>query len=476
MKNNRTTTPTVLCFDFGATSARGMLCTLSGGKIELNEVHRFDNTPVKKDGTLYWDLPTLFSEMKTGIKKAAAAGGFDSIGIDTWGVDFALLDENNNIIEMPVHYRDARTDGIPEEVFEKVGKQYIYDKTGIQFMQFNTVFQLYYLKTRKPELLARAEKFIMMPDLFAFLLTGNVTCEKSIASTSQMLNAKSGEWDKELIQKVGLDISLFPEIVKSGTINGYVKAELCRELGIKSVPVYNVCGHDTASAVAAVPTNKQFPAYISCGTWSLLGTELNSPILTSESFDKNYTNESGYNDTIRYLKNIMGLWIINECRRNWRDGGTSLSYAEIMELARKEEKNRFLIDVDDELFLKPERMPEKIAEYLAAHNQGKPETIAQTARCVYDSLAKKYSEEIAKLEILTGKKFDCLHIIGGGCNADLLCSMAATACGIPVYAGPSEATVLGNAAVQFIAGGYLKNIAEARQAISISSDIKVYNP
>ncbi len=468
--------PTVLCFDFGATSARGMLCTLKGNKIELSEVHRFDNTPVKKDGVLYWDLDTLFAEMKTGIKKAAETAEFDSIGIDTWGVDFALLDENDNIIEKPVHYRDTRTDGIMDEVFAKVGKQYMYDRTGIQFMQFNTVFQLYYLKTRKPELLARAKKFIMMPNLFSFLLTGKVSCEKSIASTSHMLNAKSGEWDRELIEKVGLDFSLFPEIVKSGTVNGYVKDDVCRELNIKSVPVFNVCGHDTASAVAAVPSNKKFPAYISCGTWSLLGTELESPVLTRESFELNYTNESGYNDTIRYLKNIMGLWIINECRRNWRDGGTSLSYAEIMELAHKEEKDKFIIDVDDDAFLKPERMPEKISDYLFSRGQGRPASVAQTARCVYDSLAKKYSEEIEKLELLTGRKFDCLHIIGGGCNADLLCRETARECGIPVYAGPSEATVLGNAAVQLIAGGYLKNISQAREVIKDSFDIKVYNP
>ncbi len=469
-------TPTVLCFDFGATSARGMLCTLNGNKIELNEVHRFDNTPVKRDGTLYWDLDALFAEMKTGIKKAAAITKFDSIGIDTWGVDFALLGENDEIIEKPVHYRDTRTDGIMDEVFEKVGKKYMYDRTGIQFMQFNTVFQLYWLKTRKPELLARTKKFIMMPDLFSFLLTGNVSCEKSIASTSHMLNAESGEWDRELIGKVGLDFSIFPKIVKSGTVNGYVKKELCRELNIESVPVFNVCGHDTASAVAAVPTDKEYPAYISCGTWSLLGTELKSPILTQESFDLNYTNESGYNDTIRYLKNIMGLWIINECRRNWRDGGTSLSYAEIMELARKEEKDRFIIDVDDDAFLKPEKMPEKISDWLFAHGQGRPASIAQTARCVYDSLAKKYKEEIEKLEKLTGRKFDCLHIIGGGCNADLLCREAARECNIPVYAGPSEATVLGNAAVQFIAGGYIKDITQARKVIRDSFEIKVYNP
>lgn len=466
----------VLAFDFGATSARAIICSLKDGKISLSEVHRFDNIPAQIDGTLCWDLPYLFGELKKGIRLAAEAGGFDSIGIDTWGVDFALVDKDGKILSPPVHYRDSRTDGMMEEVFASVPKDYIYRRTGIQFMSFNTLYQLVYLKTRKPELLAAADKFVMMPDLFNMLLTGRILCECSVASTTQLLNAETRQWDFELIDRLGLPRSVFPEIVPAGNVCGTLLPEICEELGVPPVPVINICAHDTASAVFSTPAPEEHPAYISCGTWSLLGTTAVNPLINDDSFAADYTNESGFGGCVRLLKNIMGLWIINESRRNWIDEGINLSYAELAAMAEKS-SYRTLIDVDDESFAKPGGMPGKIRAFIEKKT-GKPgpDDIGDIARCVYESLAARYNEALQELERLTGRTFGALYMIGGGTKAEILCRLAAKACNKKVYAGPSEATVFGNAAVQFLALKAVSDPAAVKSIIRASVELKTYLP
>lgn len=461
----------VLTFDYGATSGRAILCTYNNGKIDVKELHRFENNPVEVNGILYWDVLRLFHELKTGIIKAKLSGGFDCIGIDTWGVDFALIDGDGNMLANPVHYRDKGTDNMMEEVFKIVPREEIYEKTGIQFMQFNTIFQLMHLKNYRPELYGRAKKFIMMPDLLSYFLTGKQYCERTIASTSQLVDPRTGEWCYELIDKLGLKRDIFPEIIEGGTIIGNLSDAICTELNVQAVPVCAVCGHDTASAVVSVPTTETAPAYISCGTWSLLGTELSSPIFT----DEGYTNELGYKKSVRYLKNIMGLWIINECKRTWDKEGQVYPYSKIAEMAEKEKGNQFIFDVNDDDFIYPGNMPKAVCNWFIKRGKPAPEGIWQIARSIYDSIAHFYNIALTRLFDITGKK-SALYLIGGGCNAEILCQLTATACNIKVYAGPSEATVYGNAAVQLLALGEIKDLASARAVIRASVDLKEYNP
>lgn len=461
----------VLAIDFGATSGRAMLCTYKGGKIEIEELHRFDNSPVTIGGTLYWDILRLYHELKTGIVKAKLAGGFDCIGIDTWGVDFALVDKDGKMLGNPVHYRDRRTEKMQEEVFEIVSRDEIYQTTGIQFLDFNTIYQLMYVKKHCPDDYARADKFIMIPDLFAYFLTGKAVCERTIASTGQLVDPRTGDWAWGLIDKLGLKRSLFPTIVDSGSTYGKLSKEVCEELQVESVPVVAVCCHDTASAVVSVPSQEDNFAYISCGTWSLLGTELQKPLFTCAD----YTNEIGHNRTIRYLQNIMGLWIINESKRTWDKQGHNLGYGEIAALAEKEKGGQFIFDVNDDEFMYPGDMPEKVRQWFITRGKPAPESIGQIARSIYDSIAECYRIATEGLIKLTGKK-SAMHMIGGGINATLLCQLTANATKLPVYAGPSEATVMGNAAVQLMALGAIKDLHEARKVIQNSVSLKEYKP
>ena len=461
----------VLAVDFGATSGRAMLCTYDGETIQTEELHRFDNSPVAIGGVLYWDILRLFHELKTGIVKAKLRGGFDSIGIDTWGVDFALLDKDGKMLGNPVHYRDRRTEHMQEEVFGIVSKEEIYKTTGIQFLDFNTIYQLMYVKNHCPDEYARAEKFLMIPDLFAYFLTGTKACERTIASTGQLVDPRTGDWAWELIDKLGLKRSLFPEIADSGSTYGMLSPAICEELQVDPVPVVAVCCHDTASAVVSVPSEEENFAYISCGTWSLLVTELQKPLFTCAD----YTNELGYGRTVRYLQNIMGLWIINESKRTWDKQGQSLSYGEIAALAEKEEGGRFIFDVNDDEFMYPGDMPEKVRAWFLSRNLPAPQGIGQIARSIYDSIAECYRVATDGLVKLTGKK-SAMHMIGGGINATLLCRLTADATRLPVYAGPSEATVYGNAAVQLIALGAVKNLKAARKIIKNSVSLKEYLP
>ncbi|MBP5308909.1 MAG: rhamnulokinase, partial [Clostridia bacterium] len=328
----------VLAFDFGASNGRALIGEITGGKIVYTEVHRFPNDPVSVNGKMYWDFLRLIHEIKTGIVKAKQAGGFDSVGIDTWGVDYGFIDKNGDIVNTPYHYRDLRTEGAMEKVFNIAGgKENVYSRTGIQFMRLNTLFQLYASVTEDKEATERAETMLFIPDLMAYVLTGKKVAEYTVASTSQMISPFTHDWDYELIEKIGFDTAKLPEIVPSGYVYGNIKKEICDELGIDSVPVIAVCTHDTGSAVAAVPGDMENCCYISCGTWSLMGVELDKPVINAESFKENFTNEGGYNKSVRFLKNIMGLWIIQEARRRWQKEGMDYSFAELADMAEQAE-------------------------------------------------------------------------------------------------------------------------------------------
>lgn len=471
----------VLAFDFGASSGRAVLCSIENGQISLNEVHRFPNDPVKMGDRLYWDFVRLFHEIKQGISKAVKAGGFDSIGIDTWGVDFGLLDSHGRLMSNPVHYRDERTTGIPEKVFKKISKEDIYKRTGIQFMRINTLYQLAYLAEFESDTLHNADCLLFIPDLMAYYLTGKKRAEYTICSTSNLLNCKTGVWDGEILDTLEIPAKLFPQMIHPGDTYGKLSEEICAETGCEAVPVIAVASHDTASAVVAVPADpvsdhKEPAAYISCGTWSLLGTELNKPIADAASSLANFTNEGGVNGTIRYIKNIMGLWLAQQCRAWWMKEGLDASYQTLDKETADAKPFMSFIDPDDEMFEAPGDMPQRIREYCSRTGQPVPASKGEILRCIYQSLAIKYRLSLKKMEELTGCNYPYLHMIGGGIKDHLLCQMTADACGIPVKAGPVEATATGNAIIQLIVMKEIESIKQARQMLSYDKDMKIYNP
>lgn len=466
----------VLAFDFGASSGRAIIGSFDGEKITLKEVHRFTNDPVDLGGTLYWDVLRLFYEIKQGIVKAKIAGGFDSIGIDTWGVDFGLIDKNGRLLENPVHYRDKRTSGLVEESFKSVPRQKMYDITGIQFMELNTLFQLISLKKQRPEMLERADKMLFMPDLFAYFLTGKMCSEYSIASTSQLIDINTRTWSKELLDAFGIKESLFAPLTEPGTQLGNLSKEICEECGVESVPVISVCGHDTQSAITAVPCESGDFAFLSSGTWSLFGTELQKPIVNETSLKINITNEGGFGGTTGFLKNIIGLWLIQESRRQWQREGKDYSYADLEKLALSEEPFKCFIDPDAPEFVPQGNIPERVREFCRKTGQYIPESVGEIMRCIYESLAMKYRMTFEKLCECTGKDYPVIHVIGGGTKDGLLCRMTASSCGKTVKAGPIEATVMGNVAVQLMSDGTIGSISEARKAVAASESLKTYEP
>ena len=466
----------VLAFDFGASSGRAMLAEFDGKDITMNEIHRFSNDPVKLQGTFYWDILRLMHEIKQGIVKAVNAGGFDAIGIDTWGVDFGLLDKEGKLLGNPLHYRDENTMGIIEEADKVVPKAEIYERTGIQFARYNSLFQLYSLATKRPDILERAEKMLFIPDLMAYFLTGEMKAEFTIASTSQMLDAKTQAWDDELLEKLSIPKKILPEIIPCGSISGMLSDEICEELGCKKVPDIAVASHDTGYAVVAVPNVTDDFIYISCGTWSLFGTELSKPIINEKTEKYNFTNEGGYGGKVRLLKNIMGLWLIQESRRQWIREGFDVSYGDLEKEALACEPFKCFVDVDDDAFSLPGNLPKRIQEFCQKTGQYVPQTRGEIMRCIYQSLAMKYRYTYERLEDITGKKYDAIHMIGGGTKDNLLCQMTADFCKINVIAGPIEATATGNVAVQMIALDEFKNITDARQIIANSLNPVYYNP
>ncbi len=466
----------VLAFDFGASSGRAILGTFDGGKITLEEIHRFSNDPVKVNGTFYWDVLRLFHEIKQGILKAKAHGGFDSVGIDTWGVDFGLVDKDGKLLENPVHYRDVRNTGMIEKSSEFIDKKRLYGLTGIQFMDFNTCFQLLSLKLNRPELLEKADKLLFMPDLLSYFLTGKMCAEYSIATTSQLVDINTREWSEEICTALGIPMNILPEIVKTGTVLGNLSDEICEELGVPSVPVISVAGHDTQSAVTAVPGLEKDFAFISCGTWSLFGTETDTPIVNEESLAFNITNEGGYNYTTAFLKNICGLWLIQESRRQWIREGNEYSYAELEKMALECEPFKCFIDPDAPDFVAMGDLPSRIKDFCRRTGQYVPETVGEVVRCIYESLALKYRYVLGGIQKCTGKKYPHINVVGGGTKDGLLLQMTASSCGIPVYGGPIEATVFGNIAIQLMSTGEISDIYEARRIIAEGEKLKKFMP
>ncbi len=469
-------TKRVLAFDFGASSGRAIIGCFDGDKITLEEVHRFSNDPVSVGGTVYWDVLRLFYEIKQGIIKAKIAGGFDSIGIDTWGVDFGLIDSEGKLMENPVHYRDARTVGLVDEAFKTMPKEKLYGITGIQFMELNTLFQLISLKKYRPWMLERADKMLFMPDLFGYMLTGKMCAEYSIASTSQLIDLDKRTWSKEILDAFGIKESVFAPLVQPGTVLGELSKEVCEECGVDPVPVISVCGHDTQSAITSVPCEDGDFAFLSSGTWSLFGTELDKPIVNETSMNINITNEGGFDGSTGFLKNIIGLWLIQESRRQWKREGKEYSYADLEKLALAAEPFKCFIDPDAPEFVPHGNIPERVREFCRKTGQYVPETVGEIMRCIYESLAMKYRLTFEKLRECTERDYPVIHVIGGGTKDGLLCQMTANSCDRTVKAGPIEATVMGNVAVQLMSDGSVKNIGQARKIVADSSELKAFEP
>ncbi len=468
-----------LAFDFGASSGRAMLATFDGKKIELEEKHRFSNDPVTVNGGMYWDVLRLFHEIKQGILKCANSGDrdIDCIGIDTWGVDYGLLDKNDMLLGNPHHYRDTRTDGMYEKAFSIVPKKEIFKDTGIAFNWFNTIYQLLSEKLSGSTALKEAKTLLFMPDLFNFFLTGEKRCEYTVASTSQMFDSEKYEWSEDLLSKLGIPSDIFPKIIYPGEQVGVLKKELAEELGVGQIPVMAVASHDTGSAVASVPvTDTKDFVYISSGTWSLMGVELDNPIISDKSLKYNFTNEGGVNKTVRFLKNIMGLWLIQESRRQWDREGVLLSFDELEKQANEAAPFASLIDPDYEAFQTPGNMPEKIRDYCRMTNQQVPETRGEIVRCIAQSLAFKYRQTVENMEDVTGRKYSVINIVGGGIKDKMICRFTANATGRVVEAGPVEATSIGNVIVQAMAVGAIKDLKEGREIIKNSFDIARYEP
>ncbi len=466
----------VLAFDFGASSGRAIIGEFDGKKITLREVHRFSNDPVTINGTVYWDVQRLFFEIKQGILKAKEDGGFDSIGIDTWGVDFGLLRKDGTLVENPIHYRDKRNDGMVEKATEYMSKERMYDITGIQFMDFNTLFQLLSLKINRPYILEEADTLLFMPDLLAYMLSGVKSTEYSIATTSQMVDLQTKDWSDEILDTFGINKDILTKIVPTGAVIGKLHKDICEELGVPEADIISVASHDTQSAITAVPCEYEDFAFISSGTWSLFGTEVKEPVINEASKKLNVTNEGGYDYTTAFLKNICGLWLIQESRRQWIREGTEYSYAELEKLALDCESLKCFIDPDAPEFAVMGNIPKRVQEYCKKTNQYVPQTVGEIMRCIYESLALKYRLTFDGIMECTGKTYDRIHVMGGGTKDKLLLNMTAQSCNVPVYGGPIEATALGNIAVQLMSCGAIKDIKEARKIIAQGENLKLYEP
>lgn len=466
-----------LAFDLGASSGRAILGTLENGKLQLTEVHRFENQMQYINGHFFWNIFTLFSELKTGLKKCIQEHGVqpESIGVDTWGVDFVHLNKEGMIISLPFAYRDSRTDTSMEDLFEVVPKDEVYLQTGIQFMQFNSLFQLFSMVKDQSSLLEITDKILFVPDALNYLFSGEAATEFTIASTSQLIVPGKKEWQSSLLKKAGIDESFLTEIVEPGTVIGKIKEDVAKETGSDPVPVVAVAGHDTASAIVSVPANDKNYAYISSGTWSLMGIESEVPLVSEKTLEMNYTNEGGVEGTTRFLKNIMGMWLIQECRRAWLEE-KNYTWDEMVQLAKGSEPFKYLINPDDSVFLNPGDMPKAIADYCAKTGQGTPESHAEIIRCVYDSLALKYRFTLEQILTVSEQPIERIHIIGGGANNKFLNQLTADATKLKVIAGPTEATATGNILVQAKAMGALKSLAEMRELVRASFEVEEYSP
>lgn len=468
----------VLAVDMGAESGRAIIGTFDGTKIKLEEVHRFSNLSVRLPDGLHWEILYLFNEVIMGIKAGVEKTDdqLRSVGLDTWGVDHALINENGSLTYLPFHYRDTRTDNMMEVVFDKVSKEKVFEETGIQFMSINTLYQLAELVESNPISVESAKTFLTIPDLLNYWLTGKKVCEYSIVTTTQFFNPVTKDWSWPLLEAIGAPKDIFPEIVPSGTELGKLLPHVADFTGSDVMTVIAPACHDTGSAVLAVPFDDGESAYLSSGTWSLLGLELDEPVINETTLGMNFTNEGGFGDTIRFLKNITGLWIVQECRRYWDSIGEPMNYTEITKLAAQAKPFTCVIDTEYPEFLKPGDMPNKIQHFAEMTGQEVPQTKGEIVRSALESLAMKYREEFQKMEQIRDKRIEKLNIVGGGTQNKLLNQFAANALNREVITGPVEATAMGNILGQLITLGEIKDVAEAREVVKKSSQLEKYVP
>jgi len=466
-----------LAFDLGASSGRAILGTLTDAKLKLTEVHRFANQMQRINGHYFWNIFSLFQELKTGLSNCIHIHGVqpESIAVDTWGVDFVHLDEEGMILSLPYAYRDSRTNTAMEDLFQLIPRDEVYRRTGIQFMQFNSLFQLFSMVRDSSPLLPVTKQILFTPDALNFLFSGEAKTEFTIASTSQMLVPGKAQWQKELIEAAGIPYHILGEVILAGEKIGMLQQEIAEETGSKRIPVVAVGGHDTASAIASVPAQDENFAYISSGTWSIFGIEIFEPIVSEKTLELNFTNEGGVEGTTRFLKNIMGMWLIQECRRVWAREH-EYTWPEMVDLAKTAEPFRFVINPDDNRFLNPENMPEAVASFCEEEGQGRPVSNAEIIRCIYDSLALKYRQVLDEIRLVSDKKIERIHVIGGGCNNDFLNQLTADVCELPVFAGPTEATATGNILMQAKALGVLNSLDDIRQIVRQSFELKEFKP
>lgn len=471
-------TSNYLAFDLGAESGRAVVGRLDGLKLELETLHRFPNGPVRVFERLHWDMLRLFGELQAGLQayRAAYNGELQGIGLDTWGVDFALLGRDDQLLGNPRHYRDARTEGMMAAAFERVPRQEIFAATGIQFMEINTLYQLLAMRLQGDPLLDQAQTLLMIPDLLNYWLTGVKVSEFSIATTSQCYDPRAGDWARDLLARLDLPGEILQPIIRPGDQIGTLHPLVAQAVGLGRAPVIAPACHDTGSAVAAVPASSASFAYLSSGTWSLMGVETAEPVISDDSLAFNFTNEGGVFGTMRLLKNIMGLWLVQECRRTWAAQGQELSYDELTRLAAEAPAFGPLVDPDHHDFLRPGNMPALIRDYCQRTGQRAPQTEGEVIRCALESLAAKYRWTLEKLEMMQGRRLDVIHIVGGGCQNGLLCQLTADATQRLVVAGPVEATAAGNVLLQAISRGELGSLAEARQAVRHSFELITYEP
>lgn len=468
----------VIAIDLGANSGRAITARFTGDEIEIEELHRFSNGPVSVHGRLYWDVLRMFEEIKESLRKYASK--YDdapiSLGIDSWGVDYGLFDENGRLLRNPVHYRDSRTEGAMDEAFGVVSKEKIFEETGIQFMELNTLYQLFAQKNENPESLKSADSFLMMADIFNYFLTGEMTTEFSLATTSQLYDPVEKKWAKKLFNDFGFPLEMMQDVVEPGSRIGRLTEEVAEDVGLERVPVVAPATHDTASAVAAIPAKGDDWAFISSGTWSLMGKEIEDPVINDDVLEANFTNEGGVAGTYRFLRNLTGLWIIQECKREWEMEGEEYSYAELTEVARGAEPFVSIIDTDYEDFLSPGNMPGKIKDFCKRTGQKQPEDKGQIVRIVLESLALNYRYIIETLESLLDENIETVHIVGGGVRNQLLSQFSANAMDKKVITRPAEATAIGNALIQALELGEISSLEEGRRLVRNSIDLETYTP
>ena len=466
----------VLAIDLGASSGRGIVGAYDGERITLDEVHRFSNDPLQIGGSFFWDTLRLLHEIKQAILKCSKAGGIDSVGIDTWGVDYGYIDKTGALLSVPYHYRDQRTAAAMTRVYEKLPYSELYKITGIESMSFNTVFQTNADLNDRPWLVENAKTLLFTPDLLGYFLTGKKVSEYTIASTSAMMDAEKREFSRKVLSSLGYPERLFAPVVMPGNVLGKLTSSVDEETGGTGATVVNVPSHDTSCAVMAVPSADDDFLFISSGTWSLMGIESREPIINELTERLSFTNEGGVDGKINVMKNIMGLWLIQESRRQWKREGREYSFDTLENEAKAAAPLKYIINPDDASFNQAGNMPKKIADFCEATGQGRPESVGEIIRCIYESLSLRYRYTAEKLEELSGKKYDKINIVGGGTKEKTLCSLVADCTGKTVVAGPVEATALGNVAMQLVAAGVFANVAEAREAIRRSSDVTVYEP